>query len=60
MPVSFTISEQDYVKSAQLNGELTKKTKIFHLVIDTLLVLAGASSLLMETLFLALLLLAQP
>ena len=46
MSVSFAISEQDYVKSAQLNGELTKKTKTVHLVIDTLLVLAGVSSLL--------------
>ena len=46
MSVPFTISEQDYVKSAQLNGELTKKTKIVHLVIDTLLVLAGISSIL--------------
>jgi hypothetical protein len=46
MPVPFTISEQDYVKSAQLNGELTKKAKIFHLIIDTLLFLAGVSSLL--------------
>jgi uncharacterized membrane protein SirB2 len=46
MPVSFAISEQDYVKSAQLNGEHTKKTKIIHLIIDTLLILAGVSSLL--------------
>lgn len=46
MPASFTISENDYIKSAQLNGAPTKKAKIFHLVVDILLFLAGITSLL--------------
>ena len=46
MPASYTISEHDYIESAQLNGDLIKKTKTFHFVIDTLLALAGAVSLL--------------
>ena len=41
MPTTFTITEEDYIKSALLNGELTRKTKIVHLVIDLLLVAAG-------------------
>ncbi len=46
MQATFNITEQDYVKSAIINGEPTRKTKIFHFTVDALLILAGTLSFL--------------